>query len=384
MLSAQSPPRSIQPPQITARISTAERLCKSAYGLAGTSIWLYIRFSMTLNPNTIIVLEQFLSQQSGYPVQIAKATRLEGTAHDNLLLDTTTEQSAFLLRIGIDGPGPLSKLDVAAEFNLLQVLKDSNSKSSVPLWLCTDVSLIGQVFAIYESAELWADATGSFEESPTDLALLLAQLHTQVDINYLQSATEQGIDPESETPPEIALLQKMFYASHSFNPAYEWALRRLKQNVPASSDTVLTHGDFHPGNICVDHNKTYFLTDWDCVGPGDPVMDIGILLSYVGRFGEQQSENESISRDMLLQMYSEAGGGAIDPPALRYWEIYAHVRRGLKKPTCREQASVQSIPTAGKFSSRQTSTQARIRVHATPGRRSDLVMSRCSSNARHT
>ncbi len=276
------------------------------------------------------LLEQYLSQQSGYPVQIAKATRLEGTAHDNWLLDTTTEQSAFMLRVGIAGHGSVSRLDVDAEFNLLKALQDTILKTSVPLWLCTDISLSGQVFAVYESAESWTDAIGSFEESPTDLAQLLAQLHTQVDINSLQGSIEEVIDPEYETPPEIALLQKMFNASHSFNPAYEWALRRLKQKVPASSGTVLTHGDFHPGNICVDHNETYFLTDWDCAGPGDPVMDIGILLSYVGRFGEQQSENESVSRDMLLQMYSEAGGGAIDPQALRYWEIYAHVRRGLK------------------------------------------------------
>ena len=285
---------------------------------------------MTLNPKTITVLEQFLSQKSEYPVQIAKATRLDGTAHDNWLLDTTTEQSAFMLRVGVDGPVSLSRLDVAAEFNLLQALQDSNLKTSVPLWLCTDVSLIGQVFAVYESAESWTAATGSFEESPTNLARLLAQLHSQVDINSLQGSTEHVIDPESETPAVIAILRKMFNASHSFNPAYEWALRWLKQDVPASNGMALTHGDFHSGNICVDQNETYFLTDWDWAGLGDPAMDIGVLLSYIGRFGEQQSENESASRDMLLQTYSEAGGGAIDPQALLYWEIFAHVRRGLK------------------------------------------------------
>ena len=285
---------------------------------------------MTMNPKTITVLEQFLSQQSEYRVQIAKATRLEGFAHDNWLLDTTTEQSAYMLRVGIDGPGPLSRLDVAAEFNLLKALQDSNLKTSVPLWLCTDVSLIGQVFAVYESVESWTDAIGSFEESPTNLARLLAQLHTQVDINFLQGSTEQVIDPESEAPLVIAILQKMFNASHSFNPAYEWALRWLKQNIPASNGMVLTHGDIHPGNICADQNNTYILTDWDCAGPGAPAMDFGILLSYVGRFGEQHFENGSKSWDMLLQTYSKAGGGTIDPQALRYWEIYAHVRSGLK------------------------------------------------------
>jgi aminoglycoside phosphotransferase (APT) family kinase protein len=86
------------------------------------------------------------------------------------------------------------------------------------------------------------------------------------------------------------------------HPAIELGLRWLETHRPAKGKRVLVHGDFRNGNFMVNENGLAAVLDWEC-------SHIGIS-----------------TRDPLYQGYMAAGGAAVEPETVRYWEIFGLVR----------------------------------------------------------
>jgi aminoglycoside phosphotransferase (APT) family kinase protein len=65
-------------------------------------------------------------------------------------------------------------------------------------------------------------------------------------------------------------------------PALDALTARLADAVPEQTETVLVHGDLHLGNIIVDESTgaVNAVVDWELTTLGDPLADIGSLLSY--------------------------------------------------------------------------------------------------------
>eukprot|EP01126_Amoeba_proteus_P002118 TRINITY_DN10665_c0_g1_i3.p1 TRINITY_DN10665_c0_g1~~TRINITY_DN10665_c0_g1_i3.p1 ORF type:complete len:242 (-),score=45.81 TRINITY_DN10665_c0_g1_i3:429-1154(-) len=94
--------------------------------------------------------------------------------------------------------------------------------------------------------------------------------------------------------------------------------KRLK-NSELFQNLTFVHGDFHVGNICVTHENTTILYDWQCYGCGHGATELSHLLSLGTEFHVEKD------REILKTYYSELtrdfGKGILVNPKLYPYEI---------------------------------------------------------------
>ena len=122
------------------------------------------------------------------------------------------------------------------------------------------------------------------------------------------------------------------------HPAFELGLRWLEAHAPPESGrTTLVHGDFRNGNFIVGPDGIRAVLDWELAHLGNPVEDLGWLCVTSWRFGVADRPVGGFGTvDDLLSGYLDAGGGAVDPEELRYWEALGTLKWGV---ICQMQAS---------------------------------------------
>ncbi|HUC00042.1 MAG TPA: phosphotransferase family protein [Solirubrobacterales bacterium] len=114
------------------------------------------------------------------------------------------------------------------------------------------------------------------------------------------------------------------------HPALELGLRWLRQRLPEPRPPVLVHGDLRIGNLLVDPNGLRAVLDWELVHAGNPAEDLGWLCARTWRFGRDDLPAAGLGRRrQLLEAYAGAGGAAIEPEELRFWEALANLRWGV-------------------------------------------------------
>jgi len=112
-------------------------------------------------------------------------------------------------------------------------------------------------------------------------------------------------------------------------PAFELAMRWLADHRPEHPRTTVVHGDFRLGNLIVDRDGLAGVLDWELAHLGDPVEDLGWYCVRAWRFGSALPAGGMGTREELLDAYEAAGGGRVDPEALRWWELLGTVKWGL-------------------------------------------------------
>jgi aminoglycoside phosphotransferase (APT) family kinase protein len=122
------------------------------------------------------------------------------------------------------------------------------------------------------------------------------------------------------------------------HPAFELGLRWLDAHAPdESGDTTLVHGDFRNGNFIVGPDGIRAVLDWELAHLGNPVEDLGWLCVMSWRFGVANRPVGGFGTiDDLLAGYRDAGGDAVDPDELHYWEALGTLKWGV---ICQMQAS---------------------------------------------
>ncbi len=115
------------------------------------------------------------------------------------------------------------------------------------------------------------------------------------------------------------------------HPVLEYAFRWLEQSRPAATPKVFVHGDFRTGNMLVDPERGLMaLLDWECARLSAPEDELGWFCARCWRFGVMDKEAGGFgTREELIAAYEAAGGRTIDREALRWWEIFAHLRWAL-------------------------------------------------------
>ncbi|MEO7429892.1 MAG: DUF6285 domain-containing protein, partial [Acidimicrobiales bacterium] len=69
--------------------------------------------------------------------------------------------------------------------------------------------------------------------------------------------------------------------------------------------------------------------DWELAHLGDPVEDLGWYCVRAWRFGSPLPAGGMGTREELVAAYETAGGDAVDPIALRWWELLGTLKWGL-------------------------------------------------------
>lgn len=225
----------------------------------------------------------------------------------------------------------------ASEFALLKVAFEAGVTVPQPLWLCTDMHVIGSPFFLmhrvggmaagHRIVKQQAEAT-----TPTGVAerlgIELARIHTirppRHDLPFLA--------PVAMTPAlDLSASLRRELDAHALpRPALEWGLSWLEHHAPETREIVLCHRDFRTGNYMMDGNRLTAIIDWEFAGWGDAMEDLGWFCARCWRFGQPTREAGGVgSREDFYRGYESVGGVRPDPDIVRYWEVMAHVRWAL-------------------------------------------------------
>lgn len=253
------------------------------------------------------------------------------------------EREALVLRA--DAPSRVAvSHGRAEEFALLQLARAAGVTVPEPLWLCADGTLLGRPFYIMRRVPGTAaghrvvrdpSLGGPREALAERLGVELARIHAITPDSA--KALTPGLAGDRlgflEMPrqgpalDQVARYRRYLDAMAEPHPVLEWGLRWLELNAPPAREIVLVHQDFRTGNYLVDANGLTAILDWEFCAWGDPMADIGWFCAKCWRFGAVDKEAGGIAaRTPFYRGYEAASGRRIDPAAVHYWEVMAHVR----------------------------------------------------------
>lgn len=148
-------------------------------------------------------------------------------------------------------------------------------------------------------------------------------------------------------------------------PALDDLTRRLIAAIPDQREISLVHGDFHLRNLITDRDTGAVVAtlDWELSTLGDPIADMGTLLTYWPEPGETTGADFAPStlqgfpsRAEMARLYLDETGR--DPAALQYWHVLGLwklaiiaegvMRRAMDEP---QNKAAAGTPTAARIDS---------------------------------
>ena len=166
---------------------------------------------------------------------------------------------------------------------------------------------------------------------PDQLAAILAKIHS-VPIDR-PGVRDLPTPPAGVSPAhyEIDRHEKVYRAlTPDPHPAFELAFRWLRERAPNCDERRLVHGDFRIGNVIFGPEGARAILDWELAHIGDPMEDIGWLCVRSWRFGSDDLPVGGVgTREEFFRAYEDAGGCAVDPERVRFWEAFGNLRWGI-------------------------------------------------------
>jgi aminoglycoside phosphotransferase (APT) family kinase protein len=290
-------------------------------------------------------LQDFLAAQAwADAVEVADARPLAGGAiQENWLLDLVIHGGPFAGKLEAvlrtDAPSAVAvSRSRAEEFALLQVARDAGVTVPEVLWLCEDLDVLGKTFYVMRRVAGTAaphrlmkdrDLGGDRDKLAERLGAELARIHTitppRAELAFL------GDPPDDAAGAAIARYRAHLDALTGDGGgdflALEWGLRWCELHKPASQGPVLLHQDFRTGNYMVDRQGLTGILDWEFCDWGDPMSDLGWFCAACWRYAHPELEAGGIApREPFYRGYESVAGRKVDPEAVAYWEVMAHLR----------------------------------------------------------
>jgi aminoglycoside phosphotransferase (APT) family kinase protein len=286
-------------------------------------------------------LEEFLAAAAGADgVEIVDARPLSGGAiQENWLLDLQVcggpQAGTLETVLRTDAPSSIAvSRSRAEEFVLLQVARRAGVTVPEPLWLCEDLAVLGKTFYVMRRVAGTAaphrlmkepDLGGDRDALAGRLGMELARIHSIVppcpELDFLGTPSA---DPALEA---VARYRRYLDELGGCPLALEWGLRWCELHAPEPQGPVLVHQDFRTGNYMVDRAGLTGILDWEFCDWGDPISDIGWFCAACWRFGRREMEAGGIApRGPFYHGYENVSGRSVDPQAVAFWEVMAHIR----------------------------------------------------------
>ena len=286
-------------------------------------------------------LEAFMAAAAGAAaVEIVDARPLTGGAiQENWLLDLQVHGGPFagaleaVLRTDAPSAVAVSR-SRAEEFAVLSVVHRAGVTVPEPLWLCEDPAVLGKTFYVMRRVAGTAaphrlmkedDLGGDRDELAGRLGAELARIHTIVPPR--EELAFLGTPPAEPAQAAIARYRGYLDDLGGGFLALEWGLRWCELHAPPPQGAVLVHQDFRTGNYMVDRQGLTGILDWEFSDWGDPISDIGWFCAACWRYAHPELEAGGIApRGPFYRGYESVSGRRIDPQAVAFWEVMAHIR----------------------------------------------------------
>lgn len=271
----------------------------------------------------------------GAPMTVAQFPR--GTANLTYLL--TFGELRLVLRRPPFGKIAPGAHDMGREHAILSRLWRAWPRAPRAYALCEDADVIGAPFVVQEyradGIVIFGGAPPSMEGLP-DLGMriagamadALADLH---GVDYAAIGLSDLGKPDGFVERQVAGWRDRWarVASTECGERYEKMGARLADEMPRSGPAAIVHNDYKLDNcqfLPGEPDRVVSVFDWDMATLGDPLVDVGICLSY-WPFMRRAESLGLPEGQVFAELYAARRG--IDPDRLRWYEAFANWRTGV-------------------------------------------------------
>jgi aminoglycoside phosphotransferase (APT) family kinase protein len=289
-------------------------------------------------------LRRYLAQHfpgDDVPLEIE---RISG-GHSNETFFIRRGGQEWVLRRPPRGPLLPTAHDVLREYRVLKALNTTNVPTPQVLLACEDTSIIGAPFYIMERVPGMVIR----QELPSyagDIAGKRAICKALVDaLVALHGADWQTIGLASFGKPEGYLERQVRRWTGQLEksrqrplPDLDAVTTWLTEHMPVSGPATIVHGDYRLDNVIFaeDRPQVLAIVDWEMATLGDPLADVGYLLSFWREPGDPEPEFTSemwrameqpgfMTRDEITAYYAERSGRSMHDVAfyvaLAIWKL---------------------------------------------------------------
>ena len=267
--------------------------------------------------------------------------------HSNLTYLVRYGNQEFVLRRPPLGPVAPTAHDMPREFKVLSVISPHFVLAPKPILLCDDNSVIGVPFYLMERRRgliLRSREQISDDEVPLRRRLsesvvdALIALHA-VDIQAT-GITQIG-KPQGFVERQVRGWAERWQRSKTgelpeMDRTIEWLVKRIPTN--DQTEATIVHNDFKLDNIMLaedDPSRVVAVLDWEMCSVGDPLIDVGLFLSYWTMSGGRNNDPNSslraithgpgwLTRDEIIDRYAAATGR--DLSRIAFYETFARFK----------------------------------------------------------
>jgi len=239
------------------------------------------------------------------------------------------------------GPVPPTAHDMAREFRWLSAMHDVFPLAPRPYLLCEDLDIIGSVFYAMERRRglvVRADEPAQLANADARRRLSAAMIDTLADLHAIDVRTPPLSTlgkPAGFVERQVRGWSERWHRSRTtplaeMDALAEWLRAHLPGDPPTPS---VVHGDFKLDNVMLDPEdvgRIVAVFDWEMSALGDPLVDLGIVLTYWSPTAppEQRDALTSVTdrpgfftRQEILDRYAARSGRDIS--GIQYYEIFA-------------------------------------------------------------
>lgn len=260
--------------------------------------------------------------------------------HSNLTYLVRFGQTELVVRRPPFGPVAPTAHDMAREYRWLAAVHPFFPLAPKPFVLCEDTGVIGSIFYVMERRrglvvrhEEPAEVANPATRRRVSQALVeaLADLHA---IDVSTGALSTLGKPAGFVGRQVRGWTERWQRSKIDElPAMDDLGAWLQAHLPPDPTPTIVHGDFKLDNVMLDERDVGRLVavfDWEMSALGDPLVDLGILLTYWShtRPGDASDALASVTnrngwftRDEIIECYSQRTGR--DVSALGFYETFA-------------------------------------------------------------
>ena len=260
-----------------------------------------------------------------------------GKANLTYLLDFESYQ--YVLRRPPIGPLAPTAHDMSREFKVLSVLHKSFPYAPKAFHFCEDLEIIGSPFFIMERKvgevirKKLPDNFYNQKDGPEliseQLIRTLAKFH---QVNYYDLGLEDLGKPIGFVERQVNGWKKRWdNAKHQDIDNVEKIYYWLIENIPNTNQFSIVHNDYKLDNVMFDNDNPGKITavfDWDMCSLGDPLCDLGSLLSYwctpydsilFQQASTMPIDERFFSRERLVDEYARISG--FDITNIRFYHV---------------------------------------------------------------
>ncbi len=269
--------------------------------------------------------------------------------HSNLTYLIRYADQEFVLRRPPVGPVAPTAHDMPREFRLLQAIYPHFRLAPGPVLLCEDTTVMGVPFYLMERRRGLIVRQHVPQEIGDDLELrrrvskavvdTLIALHA-VDI-YATGIVQVG-KPDGFVARQVHGWANRWQRSKTgeladMDQIIDWLVARIPST--ANGEATIVHNDFKLDNIMLDPDNpasVVAVLDWEMCSVGDPLVDVGLFLSYWTMKGAASSVDQNASlravtnapgwltHEEVIQQY-EANTGR-DLSQIAFYETFARFK----------------------------------------------------------